>query len=147
MKIELKKATENDFDFAFEVKKQAMGPHIISKWGWDEEYQLYLHKQKWKEKPWFILVCEGEHVGTVSIHRLEKYIRFGEFYLLDNYRNKGIGSTVLKELLAECDRKYKKVVLEYLKWNPVGSLYKRNGFKVTHENDIHYFMEREPSSH
>jgi hypothetical protein len=33
---------------------------------------------------------------------------------------------------------------EYLKWNPVGSLYLRHGFVRTHEADIHFFLERPP---
>ena len=147
MNIELKEVTEKDFDFAFEAKKQAMGPHIVSKWGWDEDFQLSLHKKRWKEKPWFILSSDGEFISTVSIHHLKDYVRFGEFYLLDKFRNKGIGTQVLQQFLAECDITGKIVALEYLKWNPVGSLYKRNGFKVTHESDIHYFMVREPRSH
>jgi len=35
--------------------------------------------------------------------------------------------------------------LEYLKWNPVGSLYLRHGFKVVSQNDIHFFLVREPN--
>lgn len=147
MGIELKEVTKSDFDFAFEAKKQAMGPHIISKWGWDEDYQLSIHKQRWNEKPWFLLSLNGENIGTVSIHHLKDHVRFGEFYLLDQFRNKGIGTKILQKFLAECDLEGNRVVLEYLKWNPVGSLYKRNGFKITHENEIHYFMARKPRSH
>lgn len=145
MQIELIAALEHDIDFAFEVKRQAMGPHIIDKWGWDELFQRNLHKQRYSEKPWFILYLDSLPIGTVSIHELPEHIRFGEFYLLDEYRNKGIGSEFLKSFLLECDTKSKSVVLEYLKWNPVGTLYKRYGFEVTSENDIHYFMKRKPS--
>lgn len=144
MNTRLQKATEEDFNFAFEAKKQAMGPHIISKWGWDENYQLTTHKQRWDEKPWFVIMGDKQRIGTISIHNKENKVRFGEFYLLDQFRNKGIGSSILKKFLRECDQDNKTVILEYLKWNPVGSLYKRSGFKVTGENEIHYFMSREP---
>ncbi|RVU86581.1 N-acetyltransferase [Leucothrix sargassi] len=142
MNFELKPALETDIDFAFEAKRQAMGPHITKKWGWDETFQRNLHEQRYSEKPWFIIYLGDDPIGTVSIYELPKHTRFGEFYLLDDYRNKGIGSKILKVFLAECDEQSKSVVLEYLKWNPVGSLYKRNGFEVTSENEIHYFMER-----
>jgi hypothetical protein len=46
---------DRDFEFAFQAKKDAMGPHISARWGWDEEYQLSVHKQRWSEKPWFIV--------------------------------------------------------------------------------------------
>ncbi|TEW49288.1 GNAT family N-acetyltransferase [Psychromonas algicola] len=144
MKIELKQANKTDIDFAFEAKKQAMGPHIESKWGWDENFQRLLHEQRFSEKPWFIILVNGEAIGTVSIHDVGKHTRFGEFYLLIKFQRKGIGTKVLQKFLSECDADSKKVTLEYLKWNPVGSLYKRNGFEVTSENEIHYFMTRVP---
>jgi hypothetical protein len=34
--------------------------------------------------------------------------------------------------------------LRYLKWNPVGSLYRREGFRQVGETDIHFLMERAP---
>ncbi|WP_424511412.1 hypothetical protein [Reinekea marinisedimentorum] len=64
--------------------------------------------------------------------------------MLTKYRNQGVGSYILKNFLQEYDENSRVAVLEYLKWNPVGSLYKRNGFKVTSESDINYFMERKP---
>ena len=146
-KVTLKDVTPEDFDFAFEAKRQAMGPHIVEKWGWDEEFQRSLHEQRWSEKPWFILERDNEKIGTLSLHKIDdKTIRFGEFYLLDEYRNQGIGTGVLTEILKDCDEKGLRVILEYLHWNPVGSLYKRHGFKITSENDIHYFMERKANA-
>jgi len=144
VKTELRPCKPADFDFAFHAKKDAMGSHIAEKWGWDEEYQLSLHQQRWQEKPWFVIMLKGQKIGTVSIQQLENSVRFGEFYLLADYRNKGIGTAIIKEFLQDCDKQKIKVVLEYLKWNPVGAMYKRHGFKVVSENDIHYFMEREP---
>jgi len=146
MKIELTPLNKTDIDFAFEAKKQAMGPHIEAKWGWDETFQWTLHEQRFNEKPWFIILVNGESVGTVSIHDVGEHTRFGEFYLLSKFQRKGIGTKILQKFLSECDAESKKVTLEYLKWNPVGSLYKRNGFEVISENEIHYFMTREPVS-
>lgn len=146
MSIQLKPAFDKHIDFAFEAKRQAMGAHIEAKWGWDETFQRSLHDKRFSEKPWFIINLDSLPIGTVSIHELTDHIRFGEFYLLSKYRNRGIGTQVLNHFLSECDQKSQRVVLEYLKWNPVGSLYKRCGFKVISENDIHYFMQREPTS-
>jgi hypothetical protein len=51
---------------------------------------------------------------------------------------------ILRDFCLECDKSHRAARLEHLKWNPVGSLYKRHGFEVISENDIHYFMERMP---
>ena len=149
MKFSLRSVTSEDFDFdfAFAVKKQAMGAHIIAKWGWDEEFQLELHKTRWEEKPWYVINSNGQDVGTVSLHEIEgDILRFGEFYILDRCRNRGLGTLVLSTLLEESDKKKQTVILEFLKWNPVGSLYSRHGFNVISENEIHFFMERRPNS-
>jgi hypothetical protein len=50
--------------------------------------------------------------------------------------------TILDLPLSEADGLRLPVRLEYLKWNPVGNLYRRNGFVPTHESQIHIFMER-----
>ena len=145
MITKLRKSDETDFDFAFKVKKDALGPYIADRWGWDEVYQLSIHRERWKEKPWFIITLGENRIGTVSINELEDSVRFGEFYLLNQYQGKGIGTNVLSEFLDGCNKNGSKVKLEYLKWNPVGSLYLRHGFKVISENDAHYFMERIPN--
>lgn len=138
-------ATVDDVPYTFEAKRAAMGAYIAEEWGWDEESQLKIHWSRFKEKPFFIIVMDGKPVGTVSIQENTDHIRFGEFYIMPEYQRKGIGSTLLDRVLKEADEKQMPVRLEYLKWNPVGELYKRNGFEITHEDQFHYFMERKPN--
>ncbi len=138
MELGIRAAESDDFLFAFHAKKEAMGPHIRAQWEWDEAFQLTLHKQRWMEKPWYILTLNNRKIGTLSLAVLANNIlRFGEFYILDEYRNKGLGTSILCRTLVQSDRNHQTVVLEYLKWNPVGVLYKRHGFKVTGENEIY----------
>lgn len=145
MKPILRSAVESDFEFSFEAKCQALGPHVSARWEWDEAYQIELHRKRWSERPWSIIDLNGESIGTVSINRTEEHLQFGEFYLLPSFQRRGIGTQVLLSVVKEADRHALPVKLEYLKWNPVGSLYKRHGFEVVAENDIHYFLVREPN--
>lgn len=139
-------ACESDYDFAFSVKKDALGPHIERHWGWDEAYQLKVHDQRWTEKPWFLILLDDQKIGTVSIQKSPDALRFGEFYILGTSRGKGVGTKVITDILNQCDAEQRTCRLEYLKWNPVGSLYKRHGFEIVDENDIHYFMIRRLSN-
>jgi hypothetical protein len=43
--------TAEEIEFSFQVKKQALGPHILYQWGWDEEFQRKVHHQRLREKP------------------------------------------------------------------------------------------------
>lgn len=144
MQPELSAAEASDFEFAFDAKRRALGPHIVSRWGWDEELQHRVHQQRWSERPWFIISVESRRVGTVSIERGSEFIRFGEFYVLPEFQGQGVGTSVLASTTAEADSKRLPIRLEYLKWNPVASLYRRFGFEVTAENDTHYFLVRFP---
>lgn len=146
MNINFRPVISEDFDFAFTVKKQAMGEHILARWEWNEEFQLNHHRTRWNEKPWFVIDVDGTDVGTISLHELDSNtLRLGEFYLLDIFRNRGLGTAILSRVLESSDALGQTVVLEALKWNPVRSLYEKHGFAITSDNEIHYFMERKPN--
>jgi RimJ/RimL family protein N-acetyltransferase len=140
--ISLRPATQGDFNFAFEVKCDAMRAHIEAKWLWDESFQLALHTTRWGEKPWFIIERDAQPIGTVSLHWLPTHLRFGEFYLPAKVRGRGIGNQVLTAVLQEANLRALETRLEVLKWNPARSLYERHGFEIVSENEIHFFMVR-----
>ncbi len=135
---------EQALRFSFEVKRAAMGPYIVQHWGWDEALQMRLHGERFGEKPVFKVMRHDRAIGTVSVMRLADHVRFGEFYLFPEFQRHGLGSRILKHFLALADAERATVRLEYLKWNPVGTLYLRHGFTVISETDIHWLMERNP---
>ena len=47
-RVALRKATQEDSGFAFEVKKVALGEYIRETYGWDEEEQRRLHEQRFR---------------------------------------------------------------------------------------------------
>jgi GNAT superfamily N-acetyltransferase len=68
-----------------------------------------------------------------------------ESYLFARYQGAGLGTLILRHALWLVDAKNLPVRLEYLKWNPGGNLYLRNGFVRTHETGVHVFLERPPN--
>lgn len=134
--------TEEAFRKTFEIKRDAMAQHVIERWGWDEDVQIQIHRKHFEAKPFFQIDRDDICVGTVSFILSPDHVRFGEFYVLGQYRGEGLGTRILRHCLSVADDKGLPVRLEYLKWNPVGRLYLRNGFEVVGENAIHYFMQR-----
>ncbi|TAK45955.1 MAG: N-acetyltransferase [Betaproteobacteria bacterium] len=132
----------DSFEFALAAKKEALGPHITRRWGWDEGLQRKTHSERWQAKHFFRIIREGVAIGTVAIDDAPDHLRVGEFYLLSTFQGKGIGSEVLTMILRDADSKHLPVRLECLKWNPALRFYKRHGFVVTHESEAHFFMER-----
>ena len=137
MDFGLRPATPDDFRFAFDAKRDAIGPHVAARWGWDEAFQLEHHRQRWSTKPWQIITLESTPIGTVSIDVQPSHLQFGEFYILQPHRSHGIGTKVLLAALATADLNSLETRLEYLKWNRVASLYSRHGFRIVSENDTH----------
>ena len=142
MNVGLRPATPDDFHFAFDAKRDAIGPHVAARWGWDEAFQLEHHRQRWSTKPWQIITLGTTAIGTVSIDLQPSHLQFGEFYILGPHRSRGIGTQVLLRALAAADSNGVEARLEYLRWNPVASLYARHDFRIVDENDTHYFLVR-----
>ena len=137
--------TPGDLSFSFEVKRAAIGPYVEEKWGWDDEFQLTVHRKHFYEKPFFAIELVQERIGTVSFFKQDRLIRFGEFYIVPTRQRQGLGTRILKHCLQIADGLRLPVHLEYLKWNPVGDLYKRHGFEIIGETDIHWLMVRPPN--
>jgi GNAT superfamily N-acetyltransferase len=138
--------TEAALLFAFAAKRAALGPHITARWGWDEARQLVTHRSRFSEKPFRAIVRDGTAIGTLSLLDGGDHLRFGEFYLFPEHHGRGLGTRVLRHCLALADARRLPVRLEHLKWNPVGTLYRRHGFVVTGESEIHWFLERPPGA-
>ncbi|WP_223217263.1 GNAT family N-acetyltransferase [Rhizobium cauense] len=132
----------SDHEFSFRVKAEAMGPHIKRHWGWDEQYQRDVHHQKLRARPFSLIELNGSAIGTVSLERHADHLQFGEFYILTEFRGQGIGSRVLRHCLSLADEMHLPVSLEYLLWNPVGTLYRRHGFLETSTTETHYILSR-----
>jgi GNAT superfamily N-acetyltransferase len=145
IRFELLPHSAEALEFSFAAKKEALGPHIRAHWRWDETYQWQTHKARFAEKPFFAISRNDSPLGTLSWLVCVDHARFGEFYLFPQHQGCGLGTLILKHVLAQADARRLPVRLEYFKWNPVGRLYLRNGFAPTHETDIHIFLERPPA--
>jgi GNAT superfamily N-acetyltransferase len=131
--------------YSFEAKRAAMGAYIVQRWGWDETLQIRLHGERFREKPFFKVMRRDHAIGTVSVMQLADHVRLGELYLFPEFQRHGLGGAILRHCLALADAQGLPVRLEYLKWNPVGTLYRRHGFAIIAESEIHWFMERPPA--
>jgi GNAT superfamily N-acetyltransferase len=136
---------ENDFEFAYAVKRDAFGPYVVPKWGWDECFQRKVMVERLGAKRFFRILLDGTAVGTIAIDDEPDHIRVGEFYILPSAQNQGIGGEVLRPILANATDRKLPVRLECLKWNPALSFYRRHGIEPTHESETHVFLERSPN--
>jgi GNAT superfamily N-acetyltransferase len=140
--IKLIPADETYREFSYQVKKAAEGEYIISMFGWDEDVQRGFHARAWQEHKPDIITYDGELIGTIAATESEDCIEIGQFFILPDYQNRGIGTHLLKSILDKADRSSKNVTLKFLKDNPVESLYLRHGFRLVRTSDVAHHMER-----
>jgi ribosomal protein S18 acetylase RimI-like enzyme len=137
----LRQATIEDSEFVFFVKKAALGEYIAETWGWDETFQREFHAKDYEPEKTQIILYRGQNVGWILIGESDFEFDLHEIYILPEYQSLGIGSHLIRLLLADAERRRKPVKLQVLKVNPrARRLYESLGFRLIGETDKHYLM-------
>ena len=92
-----------------------------------------------------VILMSGRPIGRLYLARWDQEIRIIDIALLPEYRNLGIGSAILNDILAEGMRGGKRVSIHVEMANPALSLYQRLGFHKRGEHGVYYFMEWSPA--
>jgi GNAT superfamily N-acetyltransferase len=71
-------------------------------------------------------------------------INLGSFYVMHDMQRRGIGTQVLRTLLAHAADQSKAITLAVVKINPARHFYERNGFRITHEDKHKFYMRADP---
>ena len=140
--INLVPYTDKDYEFVYEVKKNAYKKYVEECWGiWDEETQrTYFEKfiEAVKDNA-FIIMNGNSKIGFYNGEILENgNYEVGNICIIPEYQGKGIGTKILKDKLNE--NKDRSIEIQYFKKNPVGALYERLGFVPNGETEFHYQM-------
>jgi GNAT superfamily N-acetyltransferase len=89
------------------------------------------------------IVYDKERIGFCTFRAAEEGFHLDHFYLKPQFQSRGIGSGVLRHLLARAHVLRKPVYVTALRDSEANRFYLRHGFVQTHEEewDIHYFYE------
>jgi GNAT superfamily N-acetyltransferase len=140
--ISLRPATPADSDFAYQVKKVALGDYVKKTYGrWDEVFQRQFHDRQWQPAGTQIVVASGTDAGGVWCTAHSDHISVDGIYLLPQHQGRGIGTYLLSRLRDEAFRVGKSVRLWVMKVNPAFKFYKQVGFSVIGETETHWHME------
>ena len=135
-------AQNSDFEFLFELKKEAEFELIKSVFGWDEKFQRGMHENECNQARPKVVEISGKAVGSYLLEDKGDHFYFCRFFLLPAFHGKGIGSQILNQCLVFTDKQQKPVKLCYLQGSRVGRLYRRFGFEVVAEDAQFVYMER-----
>jgi GNAT superfamily N-acetyltransferase len=93
-----------------------------------------------------IILWHQRPIGRLYIERRTDEIRGIDIALLAAYRQAGIGTAILQDLLAEAARAGKPFRLHVTKLNPARRLYERLGFTTLVDDGVYLFMEWSPDT-
>jgi len=141
--LELRKANQNDSEFAYNVKKAAFRDYVEKSWEWDENKQRRLHKERFKTQNFRIIKLAGKDIGIMAIDIKPDYMKMNQLFLLPEYQGKGIGSRCMDQIIEEACQMNLCIRLRVLKINPRAlTFYLRQGFIRVGETNTHTLLER-----
>ena len=89
-------------------------------------------------KDYYNIIIDDKIIGSVCIRDLENARLLDEIYLEKEFRNKGIGTDIIRKIIENNESVYLWVYKENIK---AVLLYKRLGFKIIDETEFRYYME------
>ena len=142
--LTLRKATPSDSEFAYVTKRAAFREYVEKVWGWDEDEQQKLHKQRFKAQDFRIINLAGTDIGIMAVVIEPDCLRLNQLFLFPEHQGKGIGRECILMIMEEAKRLGLPVRLRVLKVNPRAlAFFQKLGFTHTGETDTHDLMEKD----
>lgn len=146
LELRLREATAGDEEFLLEVYASTRIEELAGL-GWDEQQKQAFIKMQFlaRERTYprvdnRIIVLSGRPVGRILVERNEREILLRDIALLTAYRNSGVGSLLIQDLITEAGAAGKPLRLHVLATSPAVRLYERLGFCRTGDDGAYLEM-------
>jgi GNAT superfamily N-acetyltransferase len=137
-----REAKENDKDFLYSLQKITLGEYVDRTWGWDELWQKKHFFNHFNPQTLKIIQVKGTDIGVLSVEEKNEMVFLRIIEILPHYQNRGIGTSIIEEVIQHAISHGKSIRLQVLRVNVrARALYERLGFCVIEETDTHYLMK------
>jgi ribosomal protein S18 acetylase RimI-like enzyme len=109
--------------------------------GWDQAHQEASFAGWFHPAEVNIITADGADVGWIQHREETDAIFLGSIYVMPAMQRKGIGTRVIQMLLDLGTQRSQPVTLAVMKINPAVALYKKLGFRITHEDEHKLYMK------
>lgn len=145
----------DDMDFLLRVYRSTREEELAMVVDWtDEQKDAFVRHQFEAQSVWYrdhyggaqfdVVLVDGVPAGRLYVHRREREIRLVDITLLPEFRQGGVGTSLLRDLLAEGEVAGKPVTIHVEVFNPAMRLYERLGFSPIEERGPYRLMEWKP---
>lgn len=133
-------ASLDDFDRLFALRLLTMRESLGRIGRFDSQRALQRFQSSFRPQHTNLIVVEGQLAGCVALGAQDDHLLLEHFYLAPEYQGHGLGTQVLKALLAQSNVQNKPVRLSVLQQSAAARFYERHRFTKTGEDewDIYY---------
>jgi ribosomal protein S18 acetylase RimI-like enzyme len=151
MAITLRDASDEDAAFLLEVYGTTRADELaLVPWS-NEQKEAFLkfqfnaqhasYHERFPEASYSIILQDDEQIGRLYVLREDEEIRILDITVLPRYRNAGIGTPLIRQLLTEGAHTGKRVSIWVEHFNPSLHLFERLGFSKVQEEGFNCLME------
>ena len=148
MRYRLIAASPEDEAWLENLRRNVYQELFCATWGgWDEDRHERHFAECIARGHIFIIEVERSPVGMIQIFEEANALEVGEIQVQPAAQNRGVGTAVLKDVIARADKDSKSVRLRVgLKNEKAYKLYERLGFRRVNQTETHNHMVYEPDS-
>jgi len=151
MNLVLRDFAASDADFLFELYCETRKDEMAG-WGWSKEQEDAFLRMQYNARQYSyaaqfpgasdsVILLDDEMIGRLLVAKLADEFRLVDIAVVQRSQRKGIGTTLLRQLLESARRARKPVRLNVRVLNPARELYARLGFDIIGENGGDFLME------
>ena len=138
----LRPATPDDVEPVAELRAVVMRPDLERLGRFDEHRVRQRFRDAFVAEQLSVIVVEGRFAGCVALRPAEDGHWLEHFFVDPGLQGRGLGSAVLRTLLARTDADGVTVRLNVLQGSQARRLYERHGFTTESEDPVDVFMVR-----
>lgn len=138
----LRPATPDDVEPIAELRAVVMRPDLERLGRFDEQRVRQRFRDAFVAEHLSVIVVEGRFAGCVALRPAEDGHWLEHFFIDPALQGRGLGSAVLRTLLARADADGVTVRLDVLQGSQARRLYERHGFTAESEDPVDVFMVR-----
>jgi ribosomal protein S18 acetylase RimI-like enzyme len=150
-RVTLRTVEEADESFLFSVYASTREEEL-ARVAWDEparqrflgmqfKAQSHSYRTGYPGAIFQVILVDDRPAGRLYVHRRANELRVMDIALLPEYRGRGIGTALLKDMMEGGRRAGLPVTIHVEMFNPALRLYERLGFKKVASNSVYHLLE------
>jgi GNAT superfamily N-acetyltransferase len=143
--LELRPAAESDFETVFAITMATMRAYVEATWGtWDDDEHRSRVRDSFEPSTHRLVHVDGQLAGLLASKEHAEHVQLVKVFLLPPFQGRGIGTRLVRQVLAQAAAQERPVRLRVLRVNPAQRLYLRLGFVLIDETPERLTMEWRP---